>query len=508
MFPDSGGASNRTRFWGALALAGILFASGAVLVVEPAENTSPPSEALEPVHLRIDAARGPGGGEPLPVDPRLYGLNLADWQQQDYHPDMHPVFLAYLEALHPGILRWPAGETSQERVWERSPRSAFAERVLTPEHVDAFIALANEVGAEPLIAVNVKTGTPREAADLVRYVNVERGHNVTWWQIGNEPDLPDGKTRGTLDYSRKVVRFANAMQAVDPDIRIVGGEIMTGAHVMGANGKPDWAAPILARAGSYMDAVSFHHYPLDSDEPDPHSPAAPTIPNLLQEETPDWRPSGLGFLDEVFPELDARRAQLAPHTEVWVTEYGEDPSNGGHETLSATQAGALWHADTLGRFAANGVDAAAKFVFKSGSSHNFTLLDEDYQPRPAYHVYWLYANHFGQRVVHAESGERERVNVHASLRDDGRLAVMLINKEETPRAATLDIAGFRPSSEAQRFVLEAGGLDQREASLNGQALRAHNVAGPDALAPESFTLEDDVVALPGASVTLVLLEPE
>lgn len=72
---------------------------------------------------------------------------------------------------------------------------------------DEHMALVEQMGAETTMVVNFATATPQEAADWVSYMNApvgtspwadlraEHGHpepyGVTWWEVGNEPDVGD-----------------------------------------------------------------------------------------------------------------------------------------------------------------------------------------------------------------------------------------------------------------------------------------------------------------------------
>ncbi len=466
---------------------------------------SPPDMTRALTRIHVNTSLGPHGGAPIAIDRRLYGMNIADWQPKDYVPEPHPTFTSYLAALQPGILRWPAGESSQEYRWSREG-PVEGTKTLTPADVDAFVQLARGVKAEPVIAINVKTGTPREAADLVRYVNEEKEYDVRWWQIGNEPDLPDGLTRGPNGYARQFQAFARAMRDIDPAIQLVGGELMTGAHVIASNGAQDWLTPILRRAGEDMDAISWHYYPLDGSRTNAEGAAAATLSNLFQEEATDWRPAGLTFVDDVFPPLLRARGTYAPGAEIWVTEYGEDWYKGGTEGLVDTHAGALWAAEVLGRFAAHGVDAMAKWIFKSGSDHRYTLLDPDYHPRPAYYAYWLFANHFGDRMVNATSDDRELVNAHAGLRSDGRLAVVVVNKDTVARDVSLDFSGFEPKSAGQ-YVVKGESLDARNVTLNGETLHPENLAGITMVPPEPIDVEGLArLSVAPLSLTMLVIE--
>lgn len=455
--------------------------------------------------VRIDAARGPWGGERVDIDRPFYGLNIADWEPQDYRPSPDPEFRSFLAALDPGVLRWPAGHTSQSTKWERTPEESWGSVWLSTGHFDDFVALAHGVGADPLIAVNMKTATPDQAADMVRYANLERDYDITWWQLGNEPDHLDGETSGPEEYASDAEAFSAAMRAVDPRIRLVGGEIMTGAHVVGSNGARDWMTPILQRAGDEFDAVSWHYYPLDSGQKNTASSAYPTVENLFQEDAPDWRPASMRFADEIFPHLKTQRDRYSPGSEIWVTEMAEDSGSGGKPGIVGAAAGMLWTADILGRFAAHGPDAVVKFVFHSGSSHRFTLLDENMDPRPAYYAYWLYAREMGDLFVKAESDDRTKIAAHAALRDDGALSIVLVNKDTSARAVELDVQGFS-ATRAERFVLRGDSYSDATVEINGATLHAWNVDGESAVRPQSVSVHDALHAsLPAYSVTVIVL---
>ena len=226
-------------------------------------------------------------------------------------------------------------------MWERGGAGQSGDWVLTPAHVDAFVSLAKLVEADPLIGINVKRSTPAVAADLVRYLNLDHAYGVQWFQLGNEPDLTDGIFLGPEAFGDVMVAFADAMHAVDPSIRFVGPELLTGANANGIHGRTNWMTPIAARAAGRLSALSWHYYPIDSAQPSVSSSAFFTVPHLFQEDGPDWRPSGMSYVDEIMPALASIRDAHAPGASVWVTELAEDPGPAAGAGISDTIAGAL-----------------------------------------------------------------------------------------------------------------------------------------------------------------------
>jgi hypothetical protein len=91
----------------------------------------------------------------------------------------------------------------------------------------------------------------------VHYANIEKGHDVKYWEIGNETwldwtSIPDVTSKITPDiYGADLLDIALAMKAIDPDILI------------GANGNSEYYwTEVIKKAGSVIDFLSVHTYPL------------------------------------------------------------------------------------------------------------------------------------------------------------------------------------------------------------------------------------------------------
>lgn len=469
--------------------------------------TSPPTNSnLPSVDIAVDTRQGPNHlAQPLSVDHKIYGMNIADWRPEDYSGNgaSQNAFIRYLRALRPGVLRWPAGHRSQERVFSRQGGS----NALSPAQIDTFIEVCRNVGAQPLFAVNIKRGSAAQAADWVRYVNVEKRYGVRYWHIGNEPDLGDGFYSDAYGYANTYLEFAAAMRRVDPSIYIIGGELMTGAHVLGVNGFNDWATPVLQVAGSEMDGVSWHYYPLDSNQPNRNSSASLSYAHLLQESAPDWAPAGMQFVADVMPHLKRSIAANAPSTQIWLTEFGED--SGGQAGLGYADRliGALWATDGLGRYAGYGATAIIKWLFKSGPEHGYSLLDSNNNPRPAYYAYWLMSRYLGDRLVFSSSTDISKIGQWAALRSDGALTAVLINKNGQALQARMQIQGMT-INRGNAYVLSGGDLGSSSVSINGTTLSVTNVDANNAVAPRVLRSNEwSTMQLPAYSITVLELWP-
>ena len=190
-----------------------------------------------------------------------------------------PDVLHAVRALRPPLMRWPGGNFVSAYHWQDGigPRDRRPTRLdpvwgaLEPNDVgtDEFLQLCHDLGTEPYLCANVGSGTPEEAAAWVEYCNgsvdtpmgrlrAENGHpepyGVRYWGIGNE--VYGNWQYGHIDaetYAHRAIAFAEAMRAVDPELKLVG----VGAHEYEA---PEWNDSVLAIAGDHIDYLSLHHY--------------------------------------------------------------------------------------------------------------------------------------------------------------------------------------------------------------------------------------------------------
>ena len=135
-----------------------------------------------------------------------------------------------------------------------------------------FLAWTRSVGSEPLLAVNLGTGTAEQAAALVEYCNVEKGtrwselrrahgiatpYKVEYWCLGNEMDGPWQIGHSTArEYGMKAADAARQMRYVDPSLKLIA---------CGSSGPLmptylEWDREVLEQCYEYVDAISLHRY--------------------------------------------------------------------------------------------------------------------------------------------------------------------------------------------------------------------------------------------------------
>lgn len=352
------------------------------------------------------------------------------------------------------------------------------ERELTSGNIDTFMATVRLVGADPMLTVRLHNSTPEASAEDVRYANIERGYNVRYWSIGNEPTLFANLFRTEYDaerHSREWRAHAEAMLAVDPSIILVGPDLHQYPGVPGQNPRDaagrDWLETFLEANGDLIGIVSIHRYPF------PRSQANPVVSrDELRLNAREWDENIIPMVRDVTRRITGRDIPVG------VMEINSSWANNqrGEATMDSLY-NAIWYGDVLGRLIRQRVEMVAYWDFQRRDL-SFGLIG-GYQVRPTYYTMQMYAR-FGSEAVMTASDVPD-VTIYAALRDDGALTMMIVNLSADPATAPLTITGFKPADEAEVWRLDA--------EHNGERLGI-----------QPFEAQ---ISVPGDSLTLLIVEP-
>jgi hypothetical protein len=358
----------------------------------------------------------------------------------------------------------------------RYPGGAWGDRnKLTPLQIDQFAAFLQQMGAMGTLSVNLRDGTPEQAAELVRYTNLEKQYGIRYWSIGNEPSLYEGEfsitTGETYDTERFNAEwrvFAEAMRAVDPSLLLMGPEL----HQFSANfdGNPkdssgrDWMTEFLRANGDLVNVITIHRYPYGKENA--------TIAGL-RANSREWDDT-IAYLRALIHTETGRDLPIAV-TEInshWTKAVGGEATPDSHYN-------AIWLADVLGRMLRNDIFMMNQWMLTSqGGQGGWGLLDTS-RVRPSYHVYQLYGK-FGSERVYASS-DNANVSVYAARRDDGALTIMVVNLASAPIDTALRLAGAAPGP-AETWLFD---VEHPAAQVDDTALAAETMLS---LPAESLTL--------------------
>ncbi|MDZ4763184.1 MAG: hypothetical protein SGI73_01435 [Chloroflexota bacterium] len=377
------------------------------------------------------------------ISPYVYGANMGLFS-------LVPVDLMdEAQALHLNLLRFGGNFSDEEDVRKST--------------LDLFLIQARQMGAAPLLTVRLYDGTPEDAAEIVRYINIEKAHGVRYWSIGNEPNLFASRYNSPYSTDRLNEQWrtiAEAMLAVDPSITLVGPDITqyvvlnidgeTITYLQGADGGApldaagrDWLIEFLRANGDLVDVVSVHRYPWPGLGDNAISIA--TIDGLRQN-TAEWDVS-IPNLREVIRRTAGRDIPIA------VTEFNSNssPSCGAEGSLDSFY-NAIWVGDALGRFIDLQVEYATYWDIQGIGERCGGLLNQR-DMRPSYYAYLMYT-HFGTERVASESSD-PNVRLYAAQRDNRTLTLMVINLGADETTQTLNINGFASSSDAEIWRFDA-----------------------------------------------------
>ena len=216
------------------------------------------------------------------------------YDPQSGHADADGVRTDVIEALRElalTVVRYPGGNFASGYHWRdgvgpRQSRPAVRElawQSLEPNTfgTDEFIALCRKLDWQPMIAVNLGTGTPEEARDWVEYCNAPAGtrdadlrsangspapHAVPFWCLGNEMDGPWQLGHVPAEqYAIRAQQAAKMMKDCDRSIETVA----CGSSAPGMPTFLEWDRSVLEHLGALADYVSLHRYvgnPNDSPE--------------------------------------------------------------------------------------------------------------------------------------------------------------------------------------------------------------------------------------------------
>jgi alpha-N-arabinofuranosidase len=209
------------------------------------------------------------------------GIYDPDSPNADEH-GLRKDVLAALRDLNLRSIRYPGGNFLSGYYWEdgigpkyqRPRRRDLAWKTIETNQfgTDEFLHFCRELNTEPMLGVNMGTGTIQDAANLVEYCNApvgtlygdlraKNGHNapygVKYWCIGNEMDGPWQIGHLEADeYGKKALEAAKMMRWHDSSIETV----LCGSSYSQMPTYPDWDRLTLEIAWEHVNYHSMHYY--------------------------------------------------------------------------------------------------------------------------------------------------------------------------------------------------------------------------------------------------------
>ena len=414
------------------------------------------------------------------------------------------------------VLRWPGGCFADEYHWEDGIGPQEGRKRMVNTHwggvvednsfgTHEFLELCDQLGCEPYINANVGSGTIREMAEWVEYLNSAgdstvvkkrwaNGRKDPWgvkfWGVGNESWGCVGNMRPEY-YADEVRRYQTYCRNYG-DNKLY--RIACGPNVDDYN----WTEVLMKNAGRYMDALTLHYYTLCGD-------------------TWNHKGSATGFTTEDYyktlvrasrmEELVTRHSQIMDRydpehrvgliVDEWGAWYDVEPgTNPGFLYQQNTMRDAMVAAITLNVFMAHCDRVVMANLAQTVNVLQSVILTEGDKMvlTPTYHVFDLYRAHQGGRqldcfVQSDEVGE-----------GDWHMPQVIASASEKNGVTTLTVANLSDHEEATFAVHGLNLAGARGRILHG-AFDAYNDFASAPLSVQLFTgIEGSTLRLPACSV--------
>lgn len=477
--------------------------------------------------LSIDA--GTAGNLILPT---LFGNNASSWMGKKVLTDT--VRKRDYRNANISFMRFPGGSLSNNYFWDGNiPSSVKTDSKYSPVSgtdnswrldVDDFLKLSDTLNNEPVFCVNLayaRYGTDSDpvataahyAAEWVRYINIQKGYNVRYWELGNENYgkweagyLVDKDTINGEKYAAIASVFADSMKAADPGIK-VGAVVVSGDGVAGT-GYNWWNKGVMPNCIDKVDYWILHEYFVFDKT---------NWNNITVQEI-------LGAIPLIQQDKQNLESMVATYTSypgdhlpVAMTEYN---LRGGQKEVS--QLSALFVAECLGKYIDNGYGMVMLWDMQNGTegpntlspggdmgfvSWNDTLIPNG-TPRPSFFVYYYATRYLGNRQL-TSTITGDSLKGYGSIDDNGNIGAVIINQSDMQKTINLQIQNTSP----QRIYwhsLHADSKLDKKVKINQYENAALPEGGPANYASilpygASFTSGDNLLLEPN-SVNFVLVK--
>lgn len=204
------------------------------------------------------------------------GHKTAD--EQGFRQDV----IDLVKDLNVTLVRYPGGNFLSGYNWvdgigpkeDRPVRLDLAWHTIEPNEIgiDEFVDWAKKANTSVMGAVNMGTGTPKSAGELLEYCNypggtywsnlrIKNGHkepyDIKTWCIGNEMDGPWQICHlDAVDYGKKALETAKIMKWIDDSIELV---VCGSSHSLMPT-YPEWDRIVLEHTYEAVDYLSLHRY--------------------------------------------------------------------------------------------------------------------------------------------------------------------------------------------------------------------------------------------------------
>ncbi len=306
-----------------------------------------------------------------------------------------------------------------------------------------------------LHGLNLAGNQPESSADEAAYALKAGAASVLAFEVGNEPNLytnHDLRKKGydCPTYLPEAVAAIKAIRARNPGIVLAGPAT--------ARRTDHWFEDAVAGLKGQLQIATSHTYALSGGSTNPKSANFPNPTNLL---LPATMAKDVAMVDE------HRKAATEAGMRYRLAECNS-VSNGGRTGVSDTFVAALWATDFLFSVAEHGADGLNFHCnLKPGSYSpiSWSKADGTYVVHPLYYAMLAFKEAGSGKILPTSVKSTANVTAHATLGADGKIRVLLTNKDLAQGVLAHLSAGrskghlvrlLAPSAEAKNGITFAG----------------------------------------------------
>ena len=420
------------------------------------------------------------------------------------------------------VLRWPGGCFADEYHWEDGigPQESRKRMVNTnwggvvednSFGTHEFLELCEQLGCEPYINANVGSGTVREMAEWVEYLNSEgdstvvkkrwaNGRKDPWgvkfWGVGNESWGCGGSMRPEY--------YADEFRRYNTYCRNYGKNKLYRIACGPSEADLNWTENLMKIAGNHCDAITMHYYTLPTGNwSDKGSATDFDQESYYETLRRTWRMDKIIQLNlDVMDKYDPKH-RVGLIVDEWGTWYNVEPgTNPGFLYQQNTMRDAMVAAINLNIFNSHADRVVMANLAQTVNVLQAVVLTDGDQMvlTPTYHVFDLYKNHQDATLVPVTVAcdvveGLQQLTASASVKENVLTLTAANIAADKAEKVVLDIAGMDAKNVTARIL--TGKIDAKNTFEDQHAVEIADFAD------FTVTAEGIEMNLPACSVVEV-----
>lgn len=399
--------------------------------------------------------------------------------------------------LGPGTLRLGGNKVELTRWQADAPASldkATGLAVIGRTTLDDLYGFLKAIDWKCLHGINLAGNQPESSADEAAYALKVGGTSVLAIELGNEPNLYPNH-----DLRKKGYDCPTYLPEATAAIKVIRGR-NTGISLAGpatARRTDHWFEDAVTGLKGQLTIGTSHLYALSGGSTNPTLANFPSVENLL---LPATMAKDVAMVDEHLAAAKAAgmRYRLAECNSV---------SNGGRTGVSDTFVSALWATDFLFSIAergADGINFHSNLKPGSYSPVSWSKTEGNYVVHPLYYAMLAFKEAGRGKILPISVKSEANLTAHATLGTDGKMRVLLTNKDLTKGVVAHLATGrtkgsvmrlLAPTADAKSGITFAG--SSTGADGNWAAKTSEKIGGSGT---------DITITLPAGSAAVVTLD--